>query len=260
MTDKGLILGIVAVLTCAPAALAQNADVSGTWTATFITDGQSYPATMVLNKEGDKTTGTISSERGEFPMTIAVNAKTATFSFTMQGENGPIPIMMKADVDGDTMKGTFDHGGGNGVGTWSATRGAQAKEPPKSDAPAEKVDVTGAWAFAPEMPDIKATPTVVFKQDGESLSGEYQSQTYGRFPLKGTIKGQSDRLRVRDVDRRQCLERVVYRDGRRQRHDERRDELRRPGRRHLHRCAKEIDPRGARVPELASAPSDISTT
>jgi hypothetical protein len=189
MTDKGLILGIVGFLTCAPAALAQNADISGAWTATFITNGQSYPATMVLKKDGDKTTGTISSERGECPMTIAVSAKTATFSFTMQGENGPIPIMMKADVDGDTMKGTFDHGGGNGAGTWSATRGAQAKEPPKSDAPAGKVDVTGAWAFALELPDIKATPTVVFKQEGESLSGEYQSQTYGRFPLKGTIKG-----------------------------------------------------------------------
>ena len=189
MTYRGLIPGIVALLICAPAALAQDADVSGTWTATFITNGQSYPATMVLKKDGDKTTGTISSERGEYPMTIAVNAKTATFSFTMQSENGPLPIMMKADVVGDTMTGTFDHGGGDGIGTWSATRGAQAKEPPKNDAPAEKVDVTGAWAFAIELPDIKATPTVVFKQEGESLTGEYQSQTYGRFPLKGTIKG-----------------------------------------------------------------------
>jgi hypothetical protein len=94
---------------------------------------------------------------------------------------------MKGDVDGDTMKGTFDYG--SGIGTWSASRGAQQKEPPKGDAPAPKIDVTGEWAFSIELPNISATPTVVFKQDGESLTGEYQSATYGKFPLKGTIKG-----------------------------------------------------------------------
>ena len=29
----------------------------------------------------------------------------------------------------------------------------------------------------------------MFKQDGETLSGEYTSQQYGTFPLKGTVKG-----------------------------------------------------------------------
>jgi hypothetical protein len=190
MTYNGIILSIVAVLTCAPAALAQDADVSGTWTATFVTNGQSYPAKMIIKEEGAKTTGTISSERGEFPITGAVKGQTVTFSFTMQGENGPITIAMNADVDGNTMKGTFDHGGGGGAGTWSATRGeAQGNEPAKRDAPAEKVDVTGTWDFSIELPDISGTVAVLFKQDGESLTGEYQSRQYGRFPLKGTIKG-----------------------------------------------------------------------
>lgn len=190
MTYKCIILSLVAVVTCAPAVTAQNADVSGTWTATFETNGQSYPATMILTEDADKASGTISSERGEFPITGAVSGQTVTFSFTMPGENGPIAIAMKADVAGDTMKGTFDHGAGAGAGTWSASRGnAQAKEPPKGDAPAEKVDVTGEWAFSIELPNISATPTVVFKQDGESLTGEYQSQQYGKFPLKGALKG-----------------------------------------------------------------------
>jgi hypothetical protein len=108
----------------------------------------------------------------------------------MQGENGPIPIAMKGDADGDAMKGTFDHGGGGATGVWNAHRGGtQGKETPKEDASAGHVDVTGTWTFSLELPNISATPTIVLKQDGQSLSGEYQSQQYGRFPLKGTIKG-----------------------------------------------------------------------
>ncbi len=49
--------------------------------------------------------------------------------------------------------------------------------------------MTGAWALAVDFGTISATPSAVFKQDGETLSGEYTSQQYGTFPLKGTVKG-----------------------------------------------------------------------
>ena len=189
MIDRVIILSIVALATAPSAVSAQNADISGTWTATFETNGQAYPAKLILKEEGDKATGTISSERGEFAISGVVKEQTVTFSFTMQGENGPIPIEMQGEAAGDAMKGTFDHGGGADTGTWAATRGdAQGKDAPKADA-AEKIDLTGTWAFAIVLPDISATPTIVLKQDGESLTGEYQSQQYGKFPLKGTIKG-----------------------------------------------------------------------
>jgi hypothetical protein len=187
MTDKAIIITLAAFLAAAPAVSAQTADVTGTWTATFDADGRTYPATMVLKEDGEKASGTITSDRGDTTITGTVTGRTVAFAFTTSGENGPIPIAMKGDVDGDTMKGTFDYG--SGVGTWNASRGTQQKEPPKSDAPATKFDVTGEWAFSIELPNISATPTVVLKQDGESLTGEYQSAQYGKFPLKGTIKG-----------------------------------------------------------------------
>jgi hypothetical protein len=189
MTKRAIILGILAVVALAPAAWAQTADITGTWTATFETNGQTYPATLILKTDADKASGTISSERGEFAIDGRVSGQTVTFSFTMQGENGPIAIAMKGEAAGDAMKGTFDHGGGEGTGTWSAHRGdAQGKEPPQEAAPAAPVDVTGTWAFSLELPNISATPTIVLKQDGQSLTGEYQSQQYGRFPLKGRLK------------------------------------------------------------------------
>ena len=77
----------------------------------------------------------------------------------------------------------------NASGTWTATHGGtQTQEPPKKN-DAAKSDVTGTWTFAIELANITATPTVIFKQDGETLTGEYQSQQYGKFPLKGTLKG-----------------------------------------------------------------------
>src|SRR5919198_2061947 len=134
MTYKAIILTIAAILMSAPAVSAQNANVTGTWNATFETNGKSYPAKMILNTDGEKTTGTIASERGEAAITGAVSGQAVTFSFTMQGENGPIAIAMKGNVDDDAMKGTFDHGNGS-TGTWSASRGAaQTKEAPNRDA------------------------------------------------------------------------------------------------------------------------------
>ena len=36
---------------------------------------------------------------------------------------------------------------------------------------------------------MTANPTMVLKQEGEKLTGEYVSAQYGKFPITGTIKG-----------------------------------------------------------------------
>ncbi len=55
-----------------------------------------------------------------------------------------------------------------------------------------KVDVTGKWALEVNTEaGGTTTPTVTLKQEGERLSGRYQSATLGDSDVKGTIKGQS---------------------------------------------------------------------
>ena len=53
-----------------------------------------------------------------------------------------------------------------------------------------KVDVTGKWAFSVETSAGSGTPTFVFKQDGETLTGHYSGQL-GEADLTGTVKGEA---------------------------------------------------------------------
>lgn len=51
------------------------------------------------------------------------------------------------------------------------------------------VDLTGTWSFAVVTENGTGTPTVTFKQKGDSLSGTYESSRMGLLNFKGTVKG-----------------------------------------------------------------------
>ena len=53
---------------------------------------------------------------------------------------------------------------------------------------AQKVDLTGDWAFTVETAAGSGSPAVTLKQDGETLTGTYSGQL-GNAPLTGTVKG-----------------------------------------------------------------------
>jgi hypothetical protein len=62
---------------------------------------------------------------------------------------------------------------------------------------AEKVDLTGTWAFTVMSEAGVGTPTVTFKQDGEKLTGHYSSMLLGEADLIGTVKGQAIEFTVK---------------------------------------------------------------
>ena len=59
------------------------------------------------------------------------------------------------------------------------------------------VDVTGRWAFAVVTENGTGYPAVVLKQDGEKVTGTYDSPRMGTRPLEGTIKGDTIRLEMK---------------------------------------------------------------
>src|SRR5262249_48068432 len=52
---------------------------------------------------------------------------------------------------------------------------------------AEPANVAGKWNAALELENITGHPVLIFKQDGEKLTGTYEGR-YGVSNLKGTIK------------------------------------------------------------------------
>jgi hypothetical protein len=50
-------------------------------------------------------------------------------------------------------------------------------------------DVSGTWQLAVETSQGSGTPTMVLQQDGEKLTGTFNSQIFGAAKLTGTVKG-----------------------------------------------------------------------
>lgn len=59
----------------------------------------------------------------------------------------------------------------------------------------EAAKVAGEWDLTIETPNGNFTPTAIFKQDGETLSGTYKGRM-GETPLKGTINGNDIKFSV----------------------------------------------------------------
>jgi hypothetical protein len=173
-----------------------NSDVLGTWDITFNMQQGAIPGQLKLKADGDKIVGTVGSQMGESPVQAEVKGKDLSIWFTFQGQNGPIAITMNGTVDGDTIKGTLGFAGQAG-GDWTASRAkdtnipaTDTREPAKPlKEPAAKADLTGTWSVTVELPDMTANPTVVLKQDGEKLTGDYISAQYGKYTITGTVKG-----------------------------------------------------------------------
>jgi hypothetical protein len=50
-------------------------------------------------------------------------------------------------------------------------------------------DVSGTWQITVETSQGTGSPTAVFAQQGEQLTGTYKSQIFGEAKLNGSVKG-----------------------------------------------------------------------
>lgn len=161
---------------------AAAADIVGTWDATFTAQQGPIPGQLVFKKEGAKIIGTLTSQVGTAPLEAEVKGKTLAVWFTITMQQGPVAIQLDGSVDDDTIKGSIGTGG-QAVGTWVATKSKESTPSPSSPS------LTGVWNVTIELPNMTANPTMVLKQEGEKITGEYVSSQYGKFPITGTLKG-----------------------------------------------------------------------
>lgn len=61
--------------------------------------------------------------------------------------------------------------------------------PQKTPAPTPAPSIVGKWSATLEAEAITATPTLEFFQQGDKLTGTYESTRYGKFPFTATLKG-----------------------------------------------------------------------
>ena len=50
-------------------------------------------------------------------------------------------------------------------------------------------DISGTWQFNVETSQGTGSPTVVFQQNGEQITGTFSSQIFGDAKLTGTVRG-----------------------------------------------------------------------
>jgi hypothetical protein len=61
---------------------------------------------------------------------------------------------------------------------------------------AQTTNVSGNWKLTLETPNGPGGPSVVFKQEGEKLTGTYKGR-FGESPLEGTVKGKDIKFTVK---------------------------------------------------------------
>jgi hypothetical protein len=178
------VISTVFVLTAlfAVSAFAQdNAKLVGTWDMTLNTPQGVRNFPLTIKEEGGKLVGSA-------PFTsVEIKGSDVKMSMTVKFQDSDLVITYTGKIEGDAMKGDADFGGMM-QDTWSAKRKAAGTAPATAPAAASAVNVTGVWNATVETSQGTGNPTFTFKQEGETLTGNYKGQL-GEAPLKGTVKG-----------------------------------------------------------------------
>ena len=180
--------GVVAAVPAARAA-GSKGGIEGDWDVVINSPQGVHNVRASFTRDGDKLKGSLTAPTGQVQLAGTMQESDLKFSFTIKYEGSDLLITMNGKLDGDNIKGGADFGG-LAQGDWNAKRAAAGSTAPASAAPSQdiKADVTGTWLFQVETSVGSGTPTFVFKQEGEKLTGHYKG-ILGESNLTGTVKG-----------------------------------------------------------------------
>jgi len=108
----------------------QPANIGGAWQISWQARNGSQQATMQIQQDGSKLSGTFQDASGSSSVTGSIAGNNVSFSVQIQGR--PMTLAFTGTIDGDKMSGTFQpqggggsrggRGGGQGSHTWSGVR------------------------------------------------------------------------------------------------------------------------------------------
>ncbi len=190
-----IIFSLAALFTAAAPVAAQAINLTGDWEIILKTPQGDFPVKVTIKQEGEKLSGLARGPLGvrSAPVQGTIQGREVKAGCLIRMDNNDIQITLTGEVDGDSIKGKADFGG-FAEGVWTAKRLsgdaiAGTSKAPVNDAPSgEKIDVSGAWSFEVETASGSSHPTFTFKQEGETLTGQFKG-AFGEAPLTGTVKG-----------------------------------------------------------------------
>lgn len=104
---------VALILALTPTTSAQSG-VAGAWDLSFNTASGARSGSATFKVDGEKLTGSLLSEAGEIPLEGTVKENSFKVTFSVPTSSGTLSISMSGEVDGDSIKGTFDYGQGGG--------------------------------------------------------------------------------------------------------------------------------------------------
>ena len=127
-----LTVALVAVLGLAVTAYAQEkpkeqpkeapaVNVTGTWDMSVETPQGTMSLSSTFKQEGEKLTGTQSSQMGETALEGSVKGNDIVFAIVFNAQGQDITITYTGKIDGDTMSGTIEFGS-FGSASWTAQK------------------------------------------------------------------------------------------------------------------------------------------
>jgi hypothetical protein len=96
-------------------------DVSGTWDMSVETPQGTMTLTSTFKQDGEKLTGTQSSQMGEMPLEGTMKGADIAFAIVIDMQGQQMTITYAGKVDGEAMTGTIEFGS-FGSSTWTAKK------------------------------------------------------------------------------------------------------------------------------------------
>lgn len=96
-------------------------NVTGSWDMAVETPQGTMSLTAALKQDGEKLTGTQTSQMGEIALEGSVKGSDIAFAIVINMQGQDMTITYTGKIDGDTMSGTIEFSG-YGSSTWTAQK------------------------------------------------------------------------------------------------------------------------------------------